>query len=168
MTELTADQQVDLCLGDVMQDVAQDNVSAAEVRPDLCLQARVITPSTKTAPMSRLLPLGQSQTPAPVRLQSTKDSTANKQWISLPHPVQTGLFSPSSHPSRQHTRQKDLCLRRQSPPHPCNRCFLNKNKTIASEPQLKSIQRHQSMQLQQRLTALLVLQTRQQPTCPKR
>lgn len=95
MTELTADQQVDLCLGDVMQGVAEDNVSAAEVRTDMCLQSHVITPSTKTALLSRLLPLGQTQTPALVCRQSAK---ANKKWISLLHPAQMGLTLLSSHP----------------------------------------------------------------------
>ena len=89
MTELTADQQVDLCLGDMVQDVAADNVSAAEVRPDMCLQPIVMpfnaTPCNKTALLSRLLPLGQSQIPAPVWVQTTKGNTANKKQSSLLH-----------------------------------------------------------------------------------
>lgn len=108
MTELTADQEVDLCLGDVMQDVVADSVSAAEVRPYMCLQPNVTTPSFNTVLLLRLLPLGQSQIPALVWVQSTKDSTAYKKQTSLLRSAQIGLSLPSNHPSRKSMHLNNL------------------------------------------------------------
>lgn len=49
MVELTADQHVDLCLGDMVQDLVEDNVTAAQVRPDMCLLPNVVLLSQNSA-----------------------------------------------------------------------------------------------------------------------
>lgn len=83
MADFTADQ-VDLCLGEMVQDVAEDHVSASEVRLDTgaCLPPVTIL-SVKTALLFRRLPPGPSQIPPLVNLQSTRGSTQKKTLISL-------------------------------------------------------------------------------------
>ena len=94
MADTTADQvdftadQVDLCLGDMVQDVAQDKVSAAEVRPHT---GASLPPSqyslSRTALLFRLLPPGPSQIPAQLNQRGTSQKTF---LTSLLRPAQRG------------------------------------------------------------------------------
>ena len=91
MGDTTADQvdfaadQVDLCLGDMVQDVAQDQVSGAEVRPQTGASCIVHnTRCQRTALLFRRLPPGPSQIPAQL---NQRDIFQNTALTSLLRPV---------------------------------------------------------------------------------